>query len=249
MSLQNIYDNEIFFEGYRNIRNNDVNANILFEKPSLFSLLPAMSGSSVLDLGCGYGENCAEFVRLGAQRVTGIDLSKKMLETAWKENSHKKIEYINMPMEDIGKLDKKFSIIISSLAVHYVEDFKSLCINVYNLLEENGIFVFSQENPVNTCFTSGARWTRDESGNIVHANISNYSFDGKRESTWFVDNVVKYHRTFSSIINTLIESKFILEQLIEPVPSKEIMEKYPEYRRDIHKPDFLLVRVRKGMIT
>ena len=40
MSKQNIYDNEVFFNGYQKIRENKVNANILFEKPALFSLLP-----------------------------------------------------------------------------------------------------------------------------------------------------------------------------------------------------------------
>lgn len=30
MAQQNIYDNEIFFEGYKKIRDNDVNANNLF---------------------------------------------------------------------------------------------------------------------------------------------------------------------------------------------------------------------------
>lgn len=249
MPQQNIYDNEVFFNGYKNIRNNAVNANTLFEKPALFSLLPDMSGSSVLDLGCGYGENCTEFIKLGALSVTGIDISKKMLETARKENSSTNIEYINMAMENIGTLDKKFSIIISSLALHYVEDFSGLVKNIYNLLADNGGFIFSQENPINTCFTSGNRWTRDDEGNVLYANLSNYSFDGKRESTWFVDNVVKYHRTFSSIINSLVEAGFRIEKLIEPAASKKLMEKYPEYRRDIHKPDFLLVRVRKGMIT
>ena len=57
MSKQNVYDNEVFFEGYQKIRENKVNANILFEKPALFSLLPEVKELKILDLGCGYGEN------------------------------------------------------------------------------------------------------------------------------------------------------------------------------------------------
>ena len=34
MAQQNIYDNEIFFEGYKKIRDNEVNANNLFEIPA-----------------------------------------------------------------------------------------------------------------------------------------------------------------------------------------------------------------------
>lgn len=84
MSKQNIYDNEIFFEGYKSIRQKKENANILFEKPALFSLLPDLKGKQILDLGCGYGENCMEFVKMGASKVVGVDISKKMLEVAKK---------------------------------------------------------------------------------------------------------------------------------------------------------------------
>ena len=69
--------------------------------------------------------------------------------------------------------------------------------------------------------------------------------DGKRESRWFKDGIIKYHRTFETILNTLIETGFIVEQISEPIPSDKIMEKYPGYKDNIHKPDFLLIRVKK----
>ena len=47
---QNIYDNEIFFEGYKKIRDNKINANNLFEIPALFSMIPDLKGKRVLDL-------------------------------------------------------------------------------------------------------------------------------------------------------------------------------------------------------
>lgn len=49
MAQQNIYDNEIFFEGYKKIRDNKVNANNLFEIPALFSLLPDLTGKKIID--------------------------------------------------------------------------------------------------------------------------------------------------------------------------------------------------------
>ena len=53
MAKQNIYDNETFFEGYKKIRDNEANANNLFEIPALFSMMPDLTGKRVLDLGCG----------------------------------------------------------------------------------------------------------------------------------------------------------------------------------------------------
>ena len=246
MSVQNIYDNEIFFSGYSKIRENKSNANELFEKPALFSLLPALKYKTVLDLGCGYGEHCMRFVKEGAKKVTGIDISQKMLAVAKAENAHQSITYLHMPMEDIGDLQERFDIVVSSLAFHYVEDFQALINNIYRLLNSGGVLVFSQEHPLNTCFSNGSRWTKDENGNKLFANIASYSVDGERESTWFVEKVKKYHRTFSTIINTLVEAGFQINRLTEPVPNPAELKEHPAYSDLFHKPDFLLVKAIKN---
>lgn len=246
MAQQNIYDNEQFFEGYKKIRDNEVNANNLFEIPALFSMMPDLKGKRVLDLGCGFGEHCKQFIEQGAQKVVGIDISEKMLAVAQKENANPNISYISMPMENIGELDEKFDVVVSSLAFHYVEDYAGVVKNIYNLLEKEGIFIYSQENPLCTCHSGGDRWTRDEKGNKIHLNLRDYGIEGERESVWFVDNVKKYHRTFSTIINTLINAGFSIEKMIEPLPSEEILANYPDYQDLFHKPDFLLLRVKKN---
>ena len=245
MARQNIYDNEIFFDGYSKIRERKNNANELFEKPALFSLLPPLKGKTVIDLGCGYGEHCMEYIRRGAAKVVGIDISAKMLAVAKAENSHPKITYLHMPMEEISVIQEKFDVVTSSLAMQYVEDYKTLVHDVHELLNDNGLFIFSQEHPMNTCFSSGDRWTRDENGRKLHANISNYGVEKEWESTWFVDHVKKYHRTFSTVVNTLIDGGFAIERIVEPFPSEKMLKEYPEHGDLLHKPDFLLVRARK----
>ena len=243
---QNIFDNEIFFNGYSKLRENKGCANDLFEKPALFSLLPTLKEKTVLDLGCGYGEHCVHYIEEGAKRVVGVDISRKMLAVAESQNSRPGITYLNMPMENIGELQEDFDIIVSSLAFHYVEDFKALTASINRRLNNNGVLVFSQEHPMTTCFTTGSRWTKDENGKKIYANISNYSADGERSSTWFVDNVKKYHRTFSTIINTLTETGFRIDRLIEPVPTAEMLKEHPEQADLLHKPDFLLVKAVKS---
>jgi len=245
MARQNIYDNEIFYKGYKKIRDNNINANNLFEIPALFSMMPNLKNKRVLDLGCGFGEHCRRFVESGASKVVGIDISEKMLKVAKKENSDKKITYINMAMEDLFQIQEKFDIVVSSLAIHYVEDFSGVVEAIYNILSDNGIFIFSQENPLCTCHTGDNRWTKNENGKKLYLNLANYGIEGERESVWFVDNVKKYHRMFSTIVNTLIKTGFSVEKMIEPLPSDELLEEYPRYNDLFHKPDFLLIRVRK----
>ena len=245
MAQQNIYDNEIFFEGYKKLRENTSNANVLFEIPALLSLMPDLVGKKVLDLGCGFGEHCKMFLEKGAERVVGIDISSKMLEIAKKENSDPKISYINMPMEKIGELNESFDVVVSSLALHYVEDFSDVVKSIYNLLNTNGVLVFSQEHPLVTCHSRGSRWTKDENGEKLYVNLANYGISGERKTKWFVDNVSIYHRTFSEIVNILTASGFSIEKMIEPLPTPELLEKHPEQKDLFHKPDFLLIKAKK----
>jgi hypothetical protein len=46
-------------------------------------------------------------------------------------------------------------------------------------------------------------------------------------------------------VNTLTENGFIIEKMIEPIPTDEILERFPEQEDLFHKPDFLLVKAKK----
>ena len=176
MSRQNIFDNETFFSGYKALRDNDCNANDLIEQPAMRKLLPDLNGKSVLDLGCGYGHNCIDFVGKGAERVVGIDISEKMLAVAKEESAHIKIEYRNMSMTEISNLDEKFDFIYSSLAFHYVEDFNAFAKNMYSVLNAGGQLLFSQEHPIITSTVDGAgHFNKNENGEKVSYTFSNYN--------------------------------------------------------------------------
>ncbi|MGB6129312.1 MAG: methyltransferase domain-containing protein [Psychrilyobacter sp.] len=242
---QNVYDDEIFFEGYKGIRAQENNYNKLQEQPAIKSLLPDLKGKRILDLGCGYGDSCSYFIEKGAQKVVGIDISKKMLEVARKENSHENIEYLEKSMDDIENLSGKFDLVYSSLALHYMEDFEKLLMDINNLMRKDGEFIYSQEHPLSTAHRKGLRWTRGEDGMGIHYNLANYMKSGKRETTWFIDGVIKYHRTFSEIINTVNECGFQIEKILEPLPSEEDIKLIPKMVQDFHKPNFLILKLGK----
>ena len=81
-----------------------------------------------------------------------------------------------------------------------------------------------------------------------YLNLADYGIEGEKESEWFVEGIKKYHRMFSTVINTLTETGFIVERLIEPLPDENLLSKYPEYNDLFHKPDFLIVRARKDVV-
>lgn len=68
---------------------------------------------------------------------------------------------------------------------------------------------------------------------------------GERTKEWFGENVIKYHRNFEEIINTLIENGFIIDKILEPLPSEHAIKNNPKYINQYDRPFFLFVRAKK----
>ena len=244
--MQNVYDNDVFFEGYMKLREDENSANMLVEVPAMFSLLPDVKGKRVLDLGCGSGQYCLEFLKMGARKIVGVDISQKMLSVAKKKSID--VEYIRADINDLSFLDEQFDIVFSSMAFHYIKDFDKLCENIYKILSPDGCLQFSREHPIQLAPTGGNKWTKDEQGNKLAFHLSDYTVEGERKTNWFIEGIVKKHLTFSSIINTLIENGFIIEKILEPVPSEEDIERLPTFADTRHKPHFLIIKAKKTII-
>lgn len=247
MSNQNIYDNNDFFEGYYTLRERDDCYNNLLEQPAMADFIPDLTGKSVLDLGCGYGYNCMNFIKRGASKVVGVDISKKMLEVANKESVNENIKYINMSMTDILQLNDKFDFVYSSLAFHYIEDFEELIRSIFHLLNPEGHLLYSQEHPIVTATIDGqGHFNCNEQDERVSYTFSNYNQSGKRETHWYVDGVIKYHRPLGEILTTIAKAGFVIEEVNEPTPKSWAIEKLPSITKEFLKPSFLIVRARKG---
>lgn len=246
---QNIYDDEDFFNQYEELREGkkNENGNDLIEIPNFRKLVPNVNGKSILDLGCGYGENDKYYKEKGAKYVLGTDISKKMIKKAKEDNRLEGIDYKVLAMEDISKLNKKFDIIISSLAFHYVKEYDKLIKDCSNLLNEGGYLVFSQEHPFTTCtkFTKNVRHGHMELDGKYYGIFSDYNRPGKRTKEWFGGEVIKYHRSFEEIFNTLIKHGFTIDKILEPKPSKEAVKKVPKYIHQYDRPYYLFVRAKK----
>ena len=245
--MQNIYDNKEFFDDYINMRNKEINANNLIEKPIFQSLLPSFKDKKILDLGCGFGDLCKFAENDGARKVVGIDISKNMIDKAKKINYGEKISYLNLPMEKINEINEKFDFVLSSLAFHYVENFDKLIKNIKNLLVPNGYLIFSQEHPVATAFIPPKNKKIDSKIDIENKRyylLSDYNNNGKRSIHWNIDGVVKYHRNFTTIINTLSENNFIIEKLVESYADEEVIKLEPKYKYQNDRPYFLFIKAK-----
>lgn len=242
---QNKYDDKSFFDNYGKMPRSAEGLNAAGEWYILREMLPEFKDKNVLDLGCGYGWHCIYAKEQGAEKVVGIDLSQKMIEKAKENSKDLAIDYRQMAIEDIDFQPEEFDIVISSLAFHYVKILKDIFDKINTYLKKGGSFVFSMEHPA---FTSRPEqdWFTDTDGNRLHWPIDNYQDEGIRHTQFLGHEVIKYHRTFETIVNTLINTNFTIKQISEPKPSEEILEKYPEMIDEARRPIFILISAVKN---
>ncbi|MBB6733839.1 class I SAM-dependent methyltransferase [Cohnella zeiphila] len=241
---QNKYDEPAFFRKYSQMPRSVDGLQAAGEWPELRAMLPDLRGKRVLDLGCGYGWHCRYARERGARSVVGIDLSEKMLERAREMTSDPAIEYRRIAIEDADFAEEEFDAVLSSLAFHYVESFDEVCRQVNRCLTPGGSFVFSVEHPIFTAL-SAQDWEYGPQGEKRHWPVDDYHLEGARDARFLEDDVVKYHRTVATYLNSLIGSGFRVEKLSELKPTEEMLNRHPEYRDEVRRPIFLLIAAAK----
>ncbi|MFP7171757.1 class I SAM-dependent methyltransferase [Terribacillus halophilus] len=242
---QNIYDNELFFENYKALRENPVNYNELLEQPEIKRMLPDLEGKRVLDIGCGMGDLARYCAEQGALRVTAIDPSGNMLREAKNRNAHPAIEYVQTALEDAVFASGSYDVAVSSLVMHYVADYEAVIRSIHAALKEGAVLLFSTEHPIVTARKEGKKWITDTEGNWLHFAVDNYHEQDRRETKWYVDGVIYYHRSFAALCNGLIRNGFSLEEVIEPVPDGAAIAKLPRIEHELRRPSFLILEARK----
>ena len=241
---QNKYDDVNFFSAYEKMARSIKGLESAGEWHVLKEMIPELRNKVVLDLGCGFGWHCRYAREQQASSVIGVDISEKMLQKAREMTDDSAISYIQMPIEDIDFSDSQFDVVISSLAFHYVKSFEAICKKVYHCLKPGGSFVFSVEHPI---FTSRNEqdWYYDDQGNRLHWAVDNYQSEGLRETTFLTENVIKYHKTFSSYINDLLNAGFSVREVKEPIPSEEMLKSNPTMKDELRRPMFLIISAEK----
>jgi SAM-dependent methyltransferase len=242
---QNIYDDPGFFAGYSTLERFGAGWERAAEHADLLALLPDVNGRRVLDLGCGAGQLAHYLAARGAAEVIGVDVSERMLELAHTQWAHPRVSYQRRSIEEVSFAPARFDLVVSVLALHYVDDYRRLVARIAEWLVPGGVVVYSTEHPIFTARLPDDGWVRGEAGRRRWA-LNDYTHEGARDETWFVSGVRKVHRTLATLMNGLADAGLTIERVVEPIPSEEWLARHPSMRDESRRPMFLLVRARKG---
>ncbi|MDS0526562.1 class I SAM-dependent methyltransferase [Clostridium sp. SHJSY1] len=217
---------------------NDVDTkphNAFYERPGTLSLLPDVKGKRVLDAGCAAGWYTKWLLDNGAQ-VISIDFSENMIEMT-KKRVGNKAEIIRADLNNTLDFieDKSIDIIVSLLTLHYLKSWDIAMGEFHRILKDGGQLIFSVHHPFM---------------DFTVFNRENYFLTELLEDEWNTTNgkvkVQFYRRPLSNIIEAVTGSGFVIEKLLEPMPTEEFkINNQATYDKLTKRPQFLFIRAKK----
>ena len=223
--------------------------NTYLDTPAVMRLLPNVRDLTVLDLGCGSGRYAKLFQAQGAT-VYGIDVSEQLIDIARREVAG--VSFDVADMEHIPFADHFFDIVVSPLAMHYLEDWTGVLQEVKRVLKPAGCFIFSTTHPLLECWE-----VIDVNGTVLKVigktqsgtAIGDYFTERWIDYVWGGVSVPFHHKTFETIIHTIVAGGFVVEEYVDAQPAAAAEAIDPEaYGLYTKLPLFCAMRVRKGAV-
>lgn len=226
------------FNGMANAYEHSIDSDNLYnaeyERPAMMGRLPQeLTGKKVLDAGCAAGWYTEQLLRRGAE-VVAVDMSPEMVNAAIRRvGDSAKVLCLDLeaalPFED-----ESFDVIISSLTLHYLENWEQTFNEFQRVLKPGGQFLFSVHHPL-----TDIRLLEDPAYLSTQLIVDEWVKDGKSFTVPF------YRRPLNYILNSTL-AHFELVQLIEPLPTREFQERDPKRFENLMKePNFLIIEARK----
>jgi ubiquinone/menaquinone biosynthesis C-methylase UbiE len=212
--------------------------NAYYERPAMIGLLGDVSGCWVLEVGCGAGPLTAWLVEHGAT-VTAMDVSAAMLGLARQRvGSAASFHLADVSQPLAFAADGEFDVVVASLVLHYLEDWKPVLAEFRRVLKPDGCVLFSTQHPA-------MDWQ-------VHSRDDYFAVKEVTE-TWPLGSkefeVTLWRRPLTEITSAVAAAGFVIDRLVEPEPVPELRERdadaYTWLRR---APHFLFFRLRPSPI-
>lgn len=223
----------------------DINKEVLLT-PLILEMLGQVAGRRVLDAGCGEGFLSRLLARRGAS-VMAVDYSRKLLEIARERTTADlQIDYLHANLERLDMLDDEaFEAVVSCVVVQAIPDYRAAVGEMCRVLGPGGMCILAIPHP---CFSSDGSWVKDAEGEKLYWKIDNYFYERAFEIPLVPGsdhNPIDFHRTLTSYYRTILDAGFVVKDLVEPYPSPEAIEKYPQFIDDLRMSHFLVFELGK----
>jgi cytosine/adenosine deaminase-related metal-dependent hydrolase/ubiquinone/menaquinone biosynthesis C-methylase UbiE len=182
------------FDHWAKVYDTQSNPLLLLEERIAPSLLPAIAGKYILDIGCGTGRWLQRLEALAPSSLTGTDCSPAMLDCAREKVAPSTRLHLGDSSSVPGS-DASHDLILASFVLSYIEDLPAFAKECARVLRPGGHILISDMHPVTAAERS---WTR--SFHIEGAKIS----------------IAAHTRPLAEIIATFNQNGFDLHTLAEP---------------------------------
>lgn len=215
--------------------------NNLYERPNTMARLPELKGKNVLDLGCSTGFFTEHALEHGAT-VTAIDASQVLIDKlAQKIKSSKAKLYcadIGQPMPFL-KSDC-YDLIICSLVLDYIKNWAALLAELYRVLKKGGRVVITTGHPF-ASYLYLSRIGKPESYFAFKMIADTWARRGPQPFKTHY-----YIRPLNEVLRPIIQSKFKIISIDEPLPDERCREISPEtHEQLLERPAFLFIVLEK----
>ena len=210
----------------------------------MLEALGDVAGRRVLDVGCGEGRFCRLLAALGAD-VTGIDLTEPLIEQA-RASACSDGTYLIGNAEDLASIDNEsFDLVVSYIVLVDVQDYRRSVRAAFRVLRPGGRFIVCNVHPMRTAVPYG--WIKQGDNKLFYA-LDKYTDEGPRKFEWWGAPFINMHRTLSSYISAFLEAGFVLQSLLEPIPSDEQLAANPSFADEFRAPNFIIYTLGKPAI-
>ncbi|MGG3942587.1 class I SAM-dependent methyltransferase [Peribacillus psychrosaccharolyticus] len=237
-----VYDNDDFLSTYLMRRKRQASPNNILEKPVLLQLIGEVRGKKVLDLGCGDAEIGKELLEAGCSFYEGVDGSVNMVGKAQQALTSESSRIHLASMEDWDFPRESYDLVISRLALHYLEDLQKVVQQIHHSLKPGGHFIFSVQHPILTSSINNPEGEQKRSSWLV----DDYFKIGNRTEKWMGKDVIKYHRTIEEYFRIINDCGFRVSTLKECTPQRKYFTSEEEYLRRMRVPIILLMSCEKA---
>ncbi len=204
------------------------------ERPALRSLVPMpLTGTRVLDAGCGSGAQCEWLSAQGAD-VVGVDLSPAMVAETRRRCDDRGTFVVADLGEPLALGPGSVDGITCSLVLHYLQDWRPAMRSFATVLRPGGWMVVSLHHPF---------------GPPLPGEVGGY-FDTELVSdTWQKGEVTVtqrfWKRPLSADLSDFADAGFVVERVVEAQPSAEALQRFPEALGPVvGVPWFIVYRLR-----